>query len=140
MDIAQGIQRSALIRIRKPRAVIPLLQEVPTAIQHPVKAHHRIPIQPMHNLGQILRLGRLQRVMHMVAHNAEGIELKPIFGLALADSIEQDIPTFLPHPSKVTIITAGGDVVAIARFQRSWITRYGRRNVSKDLTVVHPAI
>ena len=78
----------------------------------------------------------------MVAHNAEGIQLKTIFGLAFMDRIEQDIPAFLSHQSKVTIITAGGDVVAIARFQRSRMTWHGASlsNVSKDVTVTSLAI
>lgn len=53
MDIAQGIQSPSLIRIRKPRAVIALFSEVPTAIEHPVKTHGRIPVQPVHDFGQV---------------------------------------------------------------------------------------
>jgi len=58
-------------------------------VHHAVKTHRREPIQPLHNLWQILRLLRGQQIMDMVAHNAQGMERKPMLRPTAINRIEQ---------------------------------------------------
>jgi len=94
VDVAQGIQRSFVIAVGKSRAVIPLFPEMPRPVQHPVKAHGCVPVEPVHNLGQIFRVLRFYQVMHVVAHDAQGIELKVMNFTALLDTKQQQIAAF----------------------------------------------
>ncbi len=133
MNIAQGIQRSSMVGIGKGGAVVALFPKVPGPVQHAVKAHRRVPIQPVHNLGQFLGLLRLQQVMHMVAHNAEGIELKTIFGFALGYGIQQHFATGQPRQPKFSIIAADCDVIAASRRE---LTRLSSHSFSRNTNLL----
>ena len=74
VNIAQGVQCPQPIGHGKSRAVIALFPKVTRAVQHPVKAHRLIPVEPMHNARHLIRLDRLQQIMDMIAHNTESIE------------------------------------------------------------------
>lgn len=69
VNVAQRIQRPPLITEMKSRTVIALLPKVTTPTQHPIEAHGRIPVQPMHDLGQILWLLWVDQVMDVVRHD-----------------------------------------------------------------------
>ncbi len=88
MDVAQRIQPPTIVAQGKAAAVVALLPKVPGAIQHLVKAHGGVPIQPVHNFGQCRWLLGGQQVVHVIAHNAQGIQPKSMFFLALLDSVE----------------------------------------------------
>ena len=53
--------------------------------------------------------------MHMIAHNADAIELKGILFLTLIQRIQQHLPTFEPSEFEFAIVTAQSNVVAILR-------------------------
>ena len=112
MNVAQRVECSTFIGIGKSGTVITLLPKVPCAIKHSIEAHRRVPIEPVHNLGQILRLLRLQQIMHMVAHNAETIELELKFGLTFFERKQKQLSTFKASEPKFSIVTASCDVVA----------------------------
>ena len=61
MDVAQRIEDPLRVRPGKPTTVVAFFPKMPGSIQHLVKAHSRIPVQPMHDFGQII--GVLQRVV-----------------------------------------------------------------------------
>ena len=50
----------------------------------------------------------------MVAHNVQGIELKAIFLLTSVDGVEQNFAAFVANQSKVPVVAANGNVIAIA--------------------------
>jgi hypothetical protein len=52
----------------------------------------------------------------MIAHNAQGVELKRILVLTLADSIQKDFPAFKPSQPKFPIIAPHRNVVAKSNF------------------------
>ena len=70
VNIAQRVQRSAMLGVRKACAVISLFPKVSGAIEQTVKAHSGVPVQPMYSARNIIRLDWLQQVMYMVAHDA----------------------------------------------------------------------
>ena len=51
VNVAQRIQRPAKITSFKPAAVIFLLPEVTGAVQHPIKAYCRVPVELVHDFG-----------------------------------------------------------------------------------------
>ncbi len=70
MDIAQSIQRPLLVIRRESRAVVALLPKMPRPVQHLLKTHGSVTIQPVHNLRQILWRSGFQKIVNMMAHNA----------------------------------------------------------------------
>ena len=57
--------------------------------------------------------------MHMIAHNTYAVELKVVFLFAFVYGIQQYLSTLLTHQFEFTIVTPGGDVIAIVRKERS---------------------
>ena len=55
----------------------------------------------------------------MIAHNAYAIELKIVFLFAFVYRIKQNLSTLLTDQFEFTIVTPGGDVVAIVGKERS---------------------
>jgi len=112
VNVTQGIQRSALITFGKSGTVIALLPKVACTVEHPIEAHRRVPVEPMHDSGQIIRLLRFQQIMHMVAHDAETIELEAIFDLASLNRKQQHFATFKSSQAKFAIVATSRDVIA----------------------------
>ena len=127
MDVAQRIQGAAMVGVGEACAVVALLPKVAAAIEHAVEAHRRVPVEPVHDFGQIFRLCRFNQVMDVIAHDAQGIELKAIFLLAFMDGIEKDFAALTSRKAELSIVAADGDVVAVARFQIAGLTRHGNR-------------
>ena len=89
MDIPNGIQRTPIVIHREAGTVITLFPKVSRTPQHLVKTHSRIPVEPVHDFWQFPSIVRSQQIMDMVTHNAQRIEAKLIFLLALLNGIEQ---------------------------------------------------
>jgi hypothetical protein len=89
--------------------VIALFPKVSRAVEQAVETHRRIPVQPVHNSRHIIRHCGFQQVMHMVAHDAQGIELKAKLVAAAANRVQQYLPTFKSGQPKFPVIAAGGD-------------------------------
>ena len=70
-----------------------------------------MPIEPMHNLGVILRVSRFHQNMDVVGHQTQSIELELIFFFGLCDRIQKDFATGWPVEVKATIIATDGDMV-----------------------------
>ncbi len=117
VNIAQRIQRPSLIRQRKSRTVIALLPEMPRSIHQTVKAHSRIPVQPVHNFRQLFRFPRLNQIMHMITHDAERVDLEPIFVLTALQPKQQNLLVHKLRQSKIPIVAAGCNVIAITQFE-----------------------
>ena len=62
--------------------------------------------------------------MNMVAHDAQGIELTLKFLQYLVEGIQEDVTAFSTIQKKLTIIAAGGDVIAIVRLYLSRFSRH----------------
>jgi hypothetical protein len=56
----------------------------------------------------------------MVAHNAQSIEAKLIFLLALLNGIKQNCPTFSASETKFSIVAAQGNVVTTIGLETPW--------------------
>ena len=69
--------------------MIAFLPKMSRAIQHPVKAHGRIPIEPVHDFGQVVRVLWLQQIMDMIAHNAQRIEFEAKLFLTSLDGTQK---------------------------------------------------
>ncbi len=69
MDIAQGVQGTLPVGDWKTATAVALLLKVPAVVEETVEAHGSVPIQPMHDLGQVFWSGRFQQIVHMVAHD-----------------------------------------------------------------------
>jgi hypothetical protein len=50
----------------------------------------------------------------MVTHNAEGVDLKVVFFLALPQGIEQHFPTVKTSELKLPVVAPYGNVIAVA--------------------------
>ena len=59
VDVTQCIQRTAVIVGWKTGAEIALLPEMAGAFEHAIERHSRVPVEPVHDLGQVLGVGRL---------------------------------------------------------------------------------
>lgn len=136
MDVAQGIQRPPLVRVGKPGAVIPLFPKMPSAVKHSVEAHGRKPVQPVHDFRQILRLLRLQQVVHMVAHDAQSIQLKAKPIATALDRHQQHLFAFKPGQAKVAVIASHSDVLAIVGFQFTRLAWHGSEDVDELLSFI----
>ena len=51
VNVAQGIQRAAKVAFLEAAAVVAFLPEMPRSVQHPVKTHGGVPIEPVHDFG-----------------------------------------------------------------------------------------
>ena len=60
MNVAQGVQGTLPVGDRKTGTVVALLPKVPAAMEDAVEAHSGVPVQPVHDLGQVFRPGRFQ--------------------------------------------------------------------------------
>ena len=56
MDVTQDDQRLHGIACGESAAKVTLFPEVSGPLQHAIEAHGRIPVQPMHDAGQVVRL------------------------------------------------------------------------------------
>jgi hypothetical protein len=79
------------------------------------KAHCRVPVEPVHYFWQIVWQRRFQQIMHMVAHNAQSIELETINFLTSLDGVKQHLTTFVANQPKFAIIAPNRDVIAVTR-------------------------
>lgn len=77
-DGAQCVERTSGVLQRKPRAVIVLLPEVAGAMEYLVETHGRVPIEPVYKAGQSGGLGRFEKVVDVVAHEAQYVELEAV--------------------------------------------------------------
>lgn len=141
MNIANCIQRPLIIRYRKAVAVIALFPKVSRAIEQSVKAHGTVPIQPVHNFRQILRLRWRNQVMNMVAHNAQRIQPKAILRLTFLNHIQQHLLALKAIESKLSVIAPYGDVIAttgleLTRLSGHCSTFYGVRGEVRVADVI----
>lgn len=113
MDVAQRIKDPFRIRPGKSTTVVTFFPKMPGSIQHLVKAHSRIPVQPMHDLGQIIGVFGFQQIVNMIAHDAKGIELELKFLQCCLDGIEQDLAALPAIQQELAVIATGSDVIAI---------------------------
>lgn len=96
--------------------MISFFPEMTRSFEHPVKTHCRVPVQPVHQFGQFVSLARFQQIVDMIAHNAEGIELKVIFQFALTNCIEKKVAALSATEVKISVITTDSDVIATIIF------------------------
>ncbi len=113
MDIAQGIESAASFAIGKPGAVVAFFPKVSGAVEHSVKTHSSVPVQPVHNFGEVLRFLRLDEIMNVVAHHAQAVELESIFILYFFDGVQEHLTTFPPRQAKLAVVAAHGNVVGV---------------------------
>jgi hypothetical protein len=104
---------------------------MPRAIEHPVKAHGGVPIEPVHDFRQILRLCGFEQVMDVIAHYAQSIQLETKLLQRFFERIEKHLPAFPARQAKLTVIAASGDVVAVSGLKRSGLA--GHQLFSQDL-------
>jgi hypothetical protein len=64
----------------------------------------------------------------MIAHNTQGIQLKPILILCLFNGVEKDFTAFEASQAKLPIIATGCDVVAKSSFQVTFWARHCKYN------------
>ena len=70
--------------------------------------------------------------MNVIAHDAQSIEFKPKFVFALLNGIEQHLSTFIPNQSKLAIITAHRNVIAITRDEFAGFSSHNFNNVGAE--------
>ena len=75
VDIPQGIQCPFVVRFLKSAAMISLLPEMPCPIEHSVEAHGGVPVEPVHDAGQVFWLW-FEQIVNVITHDAEGIEFE----------------------------------------------------------------
>ena len=66
VNVASGVECSFLVPRPKAITEISFFPEVSRGIQHPVKAHGGIPVEPVHDFWQIIRLSRFNQVVDMI--------------------------------------------------------------------------
>ena len=76
VDVTQGVQCPLVVRLLETAAVVAFLPEMPRPIEHPVEAHGGVPVEPVHDPGQILWGCGFEQVVDMIAHDTEGIEFE----------------------------------------------------------------
>ena len=137
VDIPQRVQCPFVIIIGEAGAVVTLLPEMPRSVQHPVEAHGSVPVEPVHDLGQIFGFLRFDQVVDMIAHDAEGVKLEVELLKSLFEGIEQNLTAFEAGQAKFAVIAPDGDVVGVTRDEFSFRTGHdGRPSVSSILPTI----
>ena len=78
VDITQGVQGVMVVVVGKAAAVITLLPKVPGTVEPAVATHGAVPVEPVHDAGQVSgRLG-FEQVMDVIAYDTQGIEGKGV--------------------------------------------------------------
>jgi len=88
MNVPQRVQSPFMIIVGEASAVVTLLPEMSRSVEHPIKTHRRIPIQPVHDLGQIFGFLRFDQVVDVITHNAEGVKLEFVLLKSLFEGIK----------------------------------------------------
>lgn len=68
--------------------MIAFLPEVTSSIQHSVKTHGGVPVQPVHDFGQVFRVFRFDEIVNMVTHHTERVEFESVLFDRFFDSVE----------------------------------------------------
>ncbi len=67
------------------------------ALEQAVETHGSIPVEEVHNFGQIFRLRRFDEIVDVVGHNAEGVQFELILVGRFLNRIEEHLPTVAPR-------------------------------------------
>ena len=136
MDIAQGIERTLLVVFVESCAVIPLFPEMPLSVEHAVEAHRRVPVEPVHDLGQIQRGFGFNQVVDVVTHDAK----KAVLLLSPFYRVQQHLSALLGRQVKFTVVAANGHMVAVIRLQVSLWTWHLLTSLSCGLWLAESSI
>lgn len=117
VDVAQGIEGALSVVVGEAVTTIALLPKVTFAIEQSIKGHGGVPVDPVHNFGQIIGFFGFDQVMDMVEHNAQSIEFEVIFVLGFFDDVQKGFADFATSQVKFAVIATGGDVVAVVGFK-----------------------
>jgi hypothetical protein len=77
-----------VIIVGEASAMVTLLPEMTRSVEHAIKTHRRVPVEPVHDLGQIFGFLRFDKVVDMITHNAEGVELEFVLLKSLFEGIK----------------------------------------------------
>ncbi len=120
MDITQDDQHLYHIAGGESAAKVTLFPEVSGSLQHAIEAHRCIPVEPVHDAGQVFRLVWFQKIVHVIAHDAESVKLKPVFILGSLDGEQQHIAARLATEVKAAIVATGRDVTKLDEAEERW--------------------
>jgi hypothetical protein len=111
VDVSQRVQSSLMVMSGKPVAEITLLPKVTAAVKHAVEAHGCVPVEPVHEARQVLRLVWFEQVVYMVAHDAQTVEPEMEFTFRQTDSVKQHIPAGRVVQVELAVVTPQRNVV-----------------------------
>lgn len=119
VNVAQGIQCPLAVVGRKGAAVIALFPKMPGPLEHPVKAHGAIPVEPVHDAGQIFMSRWFNQIMDVVAHHAESVKMKLILLLGPPDGVNKDFATKFAAQVEAAIVAPDRDMVGVVGLKLS---------------------
>ncbi len=76
VDVPQGVQCPFVVRLLETAAVVSLLPKVTAAVEHPIETHGGVPVEPVHDAGQVFWGCGFQEVVDVITHDAEGVKFK----------------------------------------------------------------
>ncbi len=117
VDVPQGVQCSFIVRFLETAAVVAFLPEMPRPIEHPVKTHGSVPIQPVHDPGQIFWGGGFHEIVDMIRHDAEGIKFKVKLLYSSFEGVEKHLAAFMADELELAVIAPNGYVVVVSRLE-----------------------
>ncbi len=76
VNVPQGVQCPFVVRLLETAAVVAFFPEMPRPIEHSIEAHGGVPVEPVHDAGQVLWGCGFEQIVNMIRHDAEGVKFK----------------------------------------------------------------
>ena len=90
-----------------------------------IETHAGVPVEPVHDLGEVFGDTWLKEVVDMVGHDTKGIEFEVELLPGAVDSVEDDFFARSCGEPELAAIAASVDVVAIAGLEVAWWSGHG---------------
>src|SRR6266508_491412 len=113
------VQRELFVARRRsvtgdPRAVVAFPPKWPVRLSIPLKHLAVYQFSPCMITGSSSRLGRCQQVVHVIGHDAYGVQLELVLLARTLEGVQEHFAAGAVAQAEPAVVAADGDVVAIA--------------------------